>query len=138
MALELLIHLRRLHQLGYVHGQVRPEHVWLDGDGHVHLLGLGSCEPVGERFPKRVAFDRFDPPELQCGSNEATSAQDIFSAAAVIDSISVGRLANSPVGKCMQAANPYDRPTASELVELLVSYRRELDGNYGLFQARAA
>ncbi len=60
--------------------------------------------------------------------SELTSASDIYSAAVIIDLISGGQLGSSAVGRCMMAENPYDRPTARELVELLSSYHMELVG----------
>jgi serine/threonine protein kinase len=130
MALSLLTQLEAVHQLGYVHGHLRPEHVWVDAQGQIQLLGWGSCQPVSGHFAARHLSDRFDPPEIRGAEIEASSALDIFSAAAVIDMISAGQLAQSPVGKCMQAVDPYDRPTSGELVDLFASYQRELYGNF--------
>jgi serine/threonine protein kinase len=130
LALSLLAQMETLHQLGYVHGHIRPEHVWVDAHSQVHLLGWGSCQPVSGHFSARHSSDRFDPPEFYGAEIEASSALDIFSAAAVIDLISAGQLGQSPVGKCMQAVDPYDRPTSGELVELFSCYQQELCGSF--------
>lgn len=139
---HLLAQLEALHRLGYVHGRICPEHVWVDAQGRLHLLGLGQCAAVGQALaamtPGGRRSSRFDAPELQRATGEATSAQDIYATAAIIDFVSGGSFAATPVGQCMQAACPYDRPTAGELLELFRSYQHELQGAYRTPQSRAA
>lgn len=134
----LLLQLVSLHKLGYAHGQIRPEHVWIGDTGEVNLLGLGNCEPVGNRLSPRFEADRFDSPETRFATSEVSSAQDIYSAAVVIDLISGGLFSKTPIGRCMQAIDPYDRPTSVELVQLFESYRIELQGNFVVPAMRAA
>ncbi len=138
LAHELLLQLESLHKLGYVHGHIRPEHVWIGEQSQVNLVGLGNCEPVGVKISGRSNTDRFDPPECQSSTFEATSAQDVYSAAVVIDLISGGIFSKTPVGSCMQANSPFDRPTSGELVQLFDCYRNELRGDYGIPSTRAA
>lgn len=135
---SLLLQLASLHKLGYAHGQIRPEHVWIGEAGEVNLLGLGNCQPVGSRLTTRMETDRFDPPETRFATCEVSSAQDIYSAAVVIDLISGGLFSKSPIGRCMQAIDPYDRPISCELVQLFESYRVELQGNFVVPAMRAA
>lgn len=134
----LLLQLRSLHKFGYMHGHVRPEHVWIGEAGQVKLLGLGNCEPIGNSLSARVATDRFDPPETRLATFEASSAQDIYSAAIVIDLISGGLFSKTKVANCMQTSSPNDRPTSGELVQLFESFRIELCGGYSLASIRAA
>ena len=138
LAWGLLKRLQRLHQLGYVHGRLSPEHVWIEASGRIALLGLGGCALVGEALPVVGGGARYAAPERLRAGTEATSAQDIYSAALVIDLLSGGVFAGTPVGACMQAICPYDRPTAGELVELLASYLRELHGDLAEPVCRAA
>lgn len=155
ISLNLLQQLQQLHATGYVHGQICSQHIWLAAADRVRLLGLGRCEPVGIAAEYRHHGTRpplrnstYLAPELcrtatECGwpeisSAEVSSAEDIFSAATVLDEIAGGHFAKTPIGRCMQAENPYDRPTAGELVELFTSFQREVSGAAGFASRRAA
>ena len=144
IAEQLLRQLSFVHGAGYVHGRLSAEHVWLTNDEQVRLIGLGACQPIGHeadeawlRHRVSTVAGRYLPPEqtgkvnrvpLGRGDGELTSASDIYSAAVVIEELSGGRFATSAVWRCMLAENPYDRPTAGELVELFSSYHLELLG----------
>lgn len=143
IACELLRHLERLHRSGFVHARLCLEHVWLTANEEVRLLGLGRCEAVGQAADNRwseTGLDarqpRYIPPERFHPNGEISSAEDIYSAAAVIDELCHGQFCQTPIGRCMRAENPYDRPTASELVELFASYHAELTGSFGTNVAR--
>eukprot|EP00922_Rhytidocystis_sp_ex-Travisia-forbesii_P021905 GHVS01032086.1.p1 GENE.GHVS01032086.1~~GHVS01032086.1.p1 ORF type:complete len:740 (-),score=138.47 GHVS01032086.1:286-2457(-) len=43
---ELLLGLNCLHQLGFVHRDIKPDNIMFDADGHVRLLDLGLCGRV--------------------------------------------------------------------------------------------
>ena len=145
IACALLRHLEGLHRSGFVHGQLCLEHVWLTANEEVRLLGLGRCEAVGQAADNRWSESGSDarqsmyiPPEQSDPNAEVSSAEDIYAAAAVIDELCHGQFCHTPVGRCMRAENPYDRPTASELVELFASYHAELTGSFGTNVARRA
>ncbi len=131
LARRILQQLAQLHRLGYAHTQLRPEHVWVDSAKQIHLLGLGQCEPIGEYSESRTPGIAYEAPEC-ARAGEVSSAQDIYSAAVVIDELAAGNFAATPIGRCMQAEWPCDRPTASELVELFASYERELLGRHAV------
>lgn len=155
ISLELLQQLQQLHATGYVHGQLCSQHIWLTAAEQVRLLGLGRCEPVGVAAEYRRCATRpplrgtaYLAPELYRTANdftgsdsslaEVSSAEDIFAAATVLNELSDGHFTKTPIGRCMQAENPYDRPTAGELVELFASFQRELFGSAGFASPRAA
>lgn len=126
IARELLRQLDQLHRLGYVHTSLIPEHVWVDADQQPHLLGLGHCRPVGEALVPAARFAPYDAPECSIPGCEASSASDIYSLAILLDKLVSGAFAATPVGRCMLAQWPGDRPTAGELLELFACYAREL------------
>ncbi len=155
ISLDLLQQLQRLHATGYVHGQICSQHIWLTAAEQVRLLGLGRCEPVGlaaeyRRSPTRPPLRNttYLAPELYrtpsesahsgTSSAEVSSAEDIYSAATVLNELCDGHFVKTPIGRCMQAENPYDRPTAAELVELFTSFQREISGTAGFASRRAA
>lgn len=155
ISLELLQQLQRLHATGYVHGQICSQHIWLAAADQVRLLGLGRCEPVGVAAEYRRCATRsslrsaaYMAPELyrtasdfagsETSSAEVSSAEDIYAAATVLNELANGHFLNTPIGRCMQAENPYDRPTAAELVELFTSFQREISGTAGFARQRAA
>lgn len=127
IARELLQQLVKLHSLGYVHANLRPEHVWIDSLQRPHLLGLGRCKLVGEAVNEGFRRQPFDAPEWSHPEVEASSALDIYSLAVILDAMVEGVFAQTPVGKCMLAKLPCDRPTARELLELFASYDQELN-----------
>ena len=122
ISLDLLQQLQQLHATGYVHGQICTQHIWLTAAEQVRLLGLGRCEPVGvaaeyRRSATRPSLRRaaYLAPELYrpesdfawspASSAEVSSAEDIYAAAAVLNELSDGHFAQTPIGRCMQANN---------------------------------
>lgn len=128
IALRLCETLQRLHRLGLAHCRLRPDHVWLTLEDHVQVLGLGQCTAVGELRTGTTQVSPFDPPEMSASTYEVSSAVDIYSAAQLIDCVSQGQFASTPVGECMRSAASEDRPTSGELVELFQCYLDELQG----------
>ncbi len=126
IARELLLQLVKLHSLGYVHANLRPEHVWIDSLQRPHLLGMGRCKMVGEAVNEGFRRQPYDAPERSYPGGEASSALDIYSLAVILDRLVDGVFAPTPVGQCMLAKLPCDRPTANELLELFASYDQEL------------
>lgn len=127
-ARQLLETLDALHRHGYVHGNVRPEHMLLRSDNSLLLVGLGGCEQVGAltSLPRRET--PYDAPETGAQEFEASSAQDIYSASVVIAELLGGSLANSPLLSAMRVPAAQDRPSAAELVRLFLALENELFG----------
>ena len=154
ISVEFLQQLQDLHATGYVHGHICSQHLWLTSADQVRLLGLGRCEPVGAAADYRRCAAGWSPrrsaylaPELyrsvgkdasEISPAEVSSAEDIFAAATVLDELADGHFAKTPIGRCMQAENPYDRPTAGELVELFSNIQREISHTAGFAARRAA
>ncbi|CAF4397143.1 unnamed protein product, partial [Adineta steineri] len=40
---EMVLAIDSLHKLGYVHRDIKPDNVLLDGEGHIRLADFGSC-----------------------------------------------------------------------------------------------
>jgi serine/threonine protein kinase len=133
---QLLRALQVLHELGYAHLNLGLEHLLIDRDERAVLLGLGSCRPVGSKICEQSLSDGVSAPELWCSEAEVSSAADIYSAAYLIDDLSGGRFAGSPIWQLMLSENPESRPTASELGELFDCYLKELQAFQS--QTRAA
>lgn len=127
-ARQLLETLDALHRHGYVHGNVRPEHILLRPDNSLLLVGLGGCEEVGAltSLPRRETA--YDAPETVAKEFEASSAQDIYAAAIVIAELLGGPLAKSPLLSAMRSPAANDRPSAAELVRLFLALENELFG----------
>jgi serine/threonine protein kinase len=73
--------LQAAHELGIVHGHVKPSHVFVSSDGAVKLLDFGA----GDGRP-----DAYAAPEQVSGEG-ASERSDVFSAAAVFHFILTGR-----------------------------------------------
>jgi len=90
IAQQLAIGLERVHAAGQAHGELRPENVWLQGDGLVKLLHVplsrnlarpaGSLD-IGSPDPDGGTARRADysAPEMARRSAQATPGSDIYS-----------------------------------------------------------
>ena len=125
---QLLQGLEAIHALGYVHGNLRPEHVLVSESLQVTIVGLGSCEIVGQTTSLLRKPCRFDAPELQQDSYEASSAQDVYSAAVLLRHVVGPRIEQSTIVSQMLAMNPADRPTVVELLPLFLEMERQFFG----------
>ncbi|MEZ6138769.1 MAG: hypothetical protein R3C53_28110 [Pirellulaceae bacterium] len=135
LARQLLESLSGLHRLGYVHGNVRPEHLLIDDLERVKLIGLGKCTEVGMVMRLARARTRYDAPEVATGGFECSSAQDVYAAAVVVAELVGECFTRSPVAQAMLACDPADRPVATEVVQLLCSLENEL---FTAYMQRAA
>lgn len=130
IARQLLESLEVLHRLGYVHGNVQPEHMMMTASDRVTLLGIGCMEQVGQWTSLPRVQTRYDAPERLQDQFEASSAQDIYSAGIVIAELLRREGKQTPIIEAMIAERPEERPQAGELVRLLLALERELFGEH--------
>ena len=45
---ELTLALESIHELGYIHRNVRPEKIFIDKNGHLKLINFGTCMKTDE------------------------------------------------------------------------------------------
>jgi eukaryotic-like serine/threonine-protein kinase len=83
LALDLCVALERLHQMGVVHADVKPENVFLDGNGRWVLGDLGSAWLRANRGPAVALTPAFAAPEVWRGQSP-TPAADVFGVAATV------------------------------------------------------
>ena len=50
-AAEAVLSIEYVHNLGYVHRDIKPDNLLLDSTGHLHLTDLGLCTKVDEDMP---------------------------------------------------------------------------------------
>ncbi len=118
--------LQQVHRLGYIHGGMSTEHVMVQPDDSITLVGWGSCEVVGADLPalnqhvhsmhKQTAPERARP-------TQASSSEDIFSLAYVLGELLGQPFMASPIAQSLLSEDPGERPTTGEIAELLTHFR---------------
>jgi len=88
---RVLSTLGRLHERGYVHGDVQPNHMLLAGDDELVILDWSLSQPIGRPdFDYRGAFLHYAAPEVaRAMRDDATTIpygipQEVFSAGATL------------------------------------------------------
>ena len=56
-----------MHDAGYVHGDIQPDHFLIDDSGKVYLLDLALAHEPGSSFAYKGAFIPFVSPEIATG-----------------------------------------------------------------------
>ena len=80
IGLDLCRALHHLHQLGIVHGDVRPAHVFVSGDSRARLAGIGVKRGIAETATLSIEQARYAAPEFSI-ELVATSASDMYALA---------------------------------------------------------
>uniref|UniRef100_A0A7S1TGK5 non-specific serine/threonine protein kinase n=1 Tax=Compsopogon caeruleus TaxID=31354 RepID=A0A7S1TGK5_9RHOD len=92
---EILLALERLHQLGFVYRDLKPENVLLDNNGHVRLADFGLCKKLegGRRMGRTSTIcgtHAYVAPEMIRGSLYGVSV-DLWTMGIFLYHILVGR-----------------------------------------------
>jgi serine/threonine protein kinase len=119
--------LHRAHAFGYVHRDVKPEHVVLgrnvDGDLTVRLLDFGVCAadtaPADERERERgrvFGTPSYVSPEQACGDPDVDARADVFGLGVVLFESLAGRVpfAGSTVTNLLRRIIREDAPPLSQ------------------------
>ncbi len=131
---ELLQALQVIHRMGLVHGNLRSEHVLIDRQGKLKLVGLGACEPVGTITGLQRPPTAWDAPETR-DAFEVSSAQDIYAAARLLFDPWGAAFCRSSLAACMLASEPFSRPEAGQLHDLFGELARQYNAGHAYAQA---
>jgi len=124
--------LNSLHQAGWIHGNVSPNHILLSSNGHATLIDLGLAQPIHTVTANHDRIDRgFAAPEWLSGDLAAIPAMDVFSLGRVLWSwltatSSVSPAVLDPIAtliESMVAIDPAERPLMTSVIKTL----RELE-----------
>jgi DNA-binding NtrC family response regulator len=124
---ELAETLARLHEGGFVHGDLKPDHVRVDRDGRARLLDFGAAlvlADTGFARPRAVSA-AWAAPEILAGGDYDRRA-DLFSLGATIWT-AVTHGAPRPnrgadgLARTLRAHAPWIRPSIAEVIAALVA-----------------
>lgn len=122
--------LRALHQSSWIHGDVKPDNLFVSPQGHVTLLDLGFARQIGTA-PKSTfsGTPKYAAPELLDEATATTAAADVFSLGKVLLELLtwtaptvLNQTALEPIADLIAeliADDPAARPTVSEIIARL-------------------
>ncbi|WP_158222782.1 serine/threonine protein kinase [Rhodopirellula sp. MGV] len=126
--------LDKMHQTGWVHGDVKPANLIISANGHVTLVDLGyAFEGTLDQASPFRGTPAYAAPELLSNPSAATSASDLYAAGRILwdwlaNVETTNELLLSPVCELVEQMadeSPRLRPQASKVVQTLL--RLEID-----------
>lgn len=120
--------LAAIHQAGWIHARVSPDHILLSSTGHATLINMGYSQKIHTSIPDQEVQDSsFASPEYLAGDHAAIAAMDTFSLGRILwqwltitsceSSTLLERVAT--LVEQMVAPDPNERPTMESVVAKL-------------------
>ncbi|TWT98921.1 serine/threonine protein kinase [Neorhodopirellula pilleata] len=131
--------LEKLHCAGWVHGDLKPENVLVDGKGHVTVIDLGFAARI--HTPLHRVFrgtPDYASPELMSGASAALPAMDMFALGRVLweclsQTAPIHSAGIEPVAELIErmiSPEPSHRPSSAKIVQQLLSLEIETLGGH--------
>ncbi len=131
--------LAKLHASGWVHGNVTPANVLVDGKGHVTQIDLGFAARI--HTPMHRMFrgtPDYASPELSAGTTAALPAMDTFALGRLLweslaSTVAAPRAMIEPVANLIEqmvAVDPLQRPAINDVVQRLLTLEIETLGGH--------
>lgn len=76
-AMEIILGIEAIHNMGYLHRDIKPDNILLDRTGHVKLADFGTCLKMDARkqvqFQRAVGTPDYVPPEMLAAEGRTES-----------------------------------------------------------------
>ncbi|WP_236696284.1 serine/threonine protein kinase [Rhodopirellula islandica] len=126
-----------LHQNGWIHGDINPDNVLVDSQGHVTLIDLGHAARIHSPMPPLFrGTPGYAAPELAAGNTAALPAMDVHSLGQILlQTLALTEPTQSrsvePVAELIEemvSPDPLERPSTSNVVARLLKLEIETLG----------